>query len=296
MTCHTRRDFLATTAAASAMACSTTVRADTASQSKPAFTLGLVTYNLAAKWDLATILKVCKAVGVSPVEFRTTHAHGVEPTLGSDERKDIRKRFADAGITIWGCGTVCEFHSPNRAEVDKNIETCKRFVQLAADIGGRGVKVRPNALPKGVPVEKTLEQIGKALIPCGQAAADAGIEIWVEVHGAGTSDPPKVKTIMEHCGRKSVGLTWNSNGTDIKRGSVHESFDMLWPWIRSCHINELYKDATGTYPYRELFRLFRQHGYDRATLCEVGRGMPDVESGQELLRYYKAVWTELNRG
>ena len=50
----------------------------------------------------------------------------------------------------------------------KNIETCKEFVQLVADIGGRGVKVRPNGLPKGVTVEKTLEQIGKALDPLRQ--------------------------------------------------------------------------------------------------------------------------------
>src|SRR5262249_21196955 len=154
--------------------------------------------------------------------------------------------------------------------VQKNIETCKRFVDLVADVGGRGVKVRPNALPKDVPVEKTLAQIGKALVPCGEAAARAGVAIWVEVHGPRTSHPPHVKTIMEEGGNPGVGLTWNSNATDIKDSSVAEYFKLLYPWIRSCHINELYKDAQGVYPYRVLFRLFRAHGYDRATLCEVG--------------------------
>src|SRR5690349_13768459 len=42
------------------------------------FRLGIVTYNIAANWDLPTILKICKSVGVSPVELRTTHKHGVE--------------------------------------------------------------------------------------------------------------------------------------------------------------------------------------------------------------------------
>jgi sugar phosphate isomerase/epimerase len=260
------------------------------------FRLGLVTYNLAANWTRADILKICKGVGVSPVEFRTMHKHGVEPSLSKDERKEIRKQFADAGVEIWGCGTVCEFQSPDAAVVKKNIETCKEFVDLVADLGGKGVKVRPNGLPKGVPEEKTLEQIGKSLIPCGKAAADAGVEIFVEVHGTGTSKPANMKTIMEHCGHPKVGLTWNSNREDIKDGSVAESFKMLWQWIRSCHINELHKDLTGVYPYRELFRLFRVNGYDRVTLCEVGRGMPDLASGEELLRYYKALWTELARG
>ena len=230
------------------------------------------------------------------VELRTTHKHGVEPSLSADQRRDVRRRFSDAGIEIWGCGTVCEFQSPDPEVVKKNIETCKEFVQLAADIGGRGVKVRPNGLPKDVPVEKTLEQIGKALVPCGKAAADAGVEIWVEVHGNGTAHPPHIKTIMEACGHPSVGITWNSNASDIKDKSVAEYFHLLRPWLRSCHINELYKDGLGAYPYRELFRLMRETGYDRVTLCEVGKSPPDVATGEDVLRYYKALWTELTRG
>jgi sugar phosphate isomerase/epimerase len=272
------------------------------------FKLGIVTYNIAANWDIATILKVCKNVGLSPVELRTTHKHGVEPSLNKDQRKEVRKRFADAGIAIWGCGTTCEFHSPDPATVKKNIETCKRFVELAADIGGRGVKVRPNNLPKAVPVEKTIEQIGKSLIPCGKAAEEAGVEIWVEVHGSTehpadkdglkrtSAYPPYVKKMMEHCGHPKVGLTWNSNQSDIKKKSVAEYFKLLRPWVRSCHINEVYKDALGVYPYRELFRLLRESGYDRVTLVEVGRTPPDAASGEELLRYYKALWSELAKG
>jgi hypothetical protein len=291
-----RRQFLAAGTAAAGLTL-TTASVDAAlakDESKPKFRLGLVTYNLAESWDLPTLLRVCKSVGVSPVELRTTHKHGVEPSLSKDKRREVRKQFADAGVDIWGCGTTCEFHAADAEVVKKNIEICKRFVDLVGDLGGRGVKVRPNGLPKGVPVEKTLEQIGKALISCGQAAGDAGVEIWLEVHGSGTAHPPHVKTIMEHCGHRSVGLTWNSNPGDVKNGSVAEYFNLLWPWIRSCHINELYKDAAGVYPYRELFHLFRQHGYDRATLCEVGRSVPDEKLGAEMLRYYKALWTELN--
>jgi sugar phosphate isomerase/epimerase len=293
-----RRQFLhaGALAALAAPTTPTTAAPPPAPEAKaPLFRLGLVTYNLAAAWNLATLLRVCKSAGISPVELRTTHKHGVEPSLTKEQRKEVRKRFADAGIDIWGCGTTCEFHSPNPAEVKKNIETCKRFVDLVADLGGRGVKVRPNGLPKEVPVEKTLEQIGKSLVLCGQAADDAGVEIWVEVHGRGTAHPPHMKTIMEQCGHRRVGLTWNSNSTDIKDGSIEEYFNLLWPWIRSCHINELYKDAAGAYPYRELFRLFRRRGYDRVTLCEVGRTVADEAAGTEILRYYKALWTELNR-
>jgi sugar phosphate isomerase/epimerase len=257
------------------------------------FRLGIVTYNIAANWDLPTLLKILQQTKVNVVEFRTGHKHGVEPSLSAAERKEVRKKCEDAGVTIWGCGTTCEFHSLDKAEVEKQIETCKRFVQLVADLGGRGVKVRPNALPRGAPPEKTLEQIGKSLIPCGKAAADAGLEIFVEVHGNGTQKPANMKAIMEHCGHPAVGVCWNSNAEDVKKGSVAESFALLKPWLKSCHINELYKDANGTYPYRELFRLMRESGYDRVTLCEVGKTPKSDEDGAEILRYYRALWMEL---
>lgn len=293
-----RRDFLQTAGLLAGAGLAAPASAATpASDAKPLkFRLGMVTYNVAANWDLPTLLKVCKNAGISPVELRTTHKHGVEPALPKEQRREVKQRFQDAGVEIWGSGTVCEFHSPDAATVRKNIESCKQFVDLVHDLGGRGVKVRPNGLPKNVPVEKTLEQIGKALIECGKAADDAGLEIFLEVHGSGTNLPQHCKTIMEQCGHPKVGLTWNSNASDIKNGSVAESFKMLRPWIRSCHINEIYKDLAGVYPYRELFRLFRETGYDRVTLIEVGKTPPDAASGEEMLKYYKALWTELARG
>jgi sugar phosphate isomerase/epimerase len=292
MTTLDRRQFLLGTASGLALSSMSAFAA--APEKKPLiFKLGMVTYNVAKDWDLPTILKVCKEVGIAAVECRTTHKHGVEPVLSPDERKEVKKQFADSGVVFWGCGSVCEFHSPDPAVVKKNIADCKSFVDLVKDLGGKGVKVRPNNLPKEVPVEKTLEQIGKALTQCGNFAKDAGIEICVEVHGPGTQIPENIKTIMTYCDHKSVGLTWNSNPTDVKDGSVAESFKLLSPWIRSCHINELEKDASGMYPYRELFRLLRESGYDRYTMIEVGKAPKDVESGIAFLKDYKALWTKL---
>ena len=287
-----RRRFLSLSAAAVAATAFPAVAADPVA--KPLlFKLGMVTYNVAKDWDLPTILKICKEVGIAAVECRTTHKHGVEPSLSVEQRKEVKKQFADSGIVFWGCGSICEFQSPDPAVVKKNIADCKQFINLVKDLGGKGVKVRPNGLPKGVEVPKTLEQIGKSLIECGNAAADAGLEICVEVHGAGTQLPENMKTIMTHCGHKSVGVTWNSNPTDVKDGSVAEGFKLLAPWIRSCHINELEKDASGAYPYRELFRLLRESGYDRYTMIEVGKTPKDVESGIAFLKEYKALWTKL---
>lgn len=285
-----RRNFLAASAAGVVLASRglASTHQEARPSSQPKFKLGIVTYNVAADWDVPTILKVLKETGLYCVELRTTHKHGVEPSLSLDQRREIKNRFADAGIVLWGLGTVCEFHSPDAAVVSKNIETCKQFLELAHDLGARGVKVRPNGLPKNVPEEKTLEQIGKALIPCGKEAANFGLEVWVEVHGSGTSHPPRMKTIMQTANHPNVGVTWNSNKEDIKDGSVKPYFEMLKPWIKSCHINSIY----GSYPYRELFTCFKEMNYDRVTLVEIPEKVDPV-NGALLLKYYKRLWQEL---
>jgi sugar phosphate isomerase/epimerase len=258
------------------------------------FKLGLVTYNVPATWDLPTILKTCKTVGIAAVECRTTHKHGVEPTLAAEARKKVKQQFADAGVVFWGSGSVCEFHSDDASVVKKNIEQCKEFIDLVKDLGGTGVKVRPNGVAKGSTPEKACEQIGKALQECGKAAADAGVEIWVEVHGAVTQLPKNMKAILEACGHKSVGVTWNSNATDLIDGKIDEAFKMLEPWIKSCHINDLGNDKAGKYPYRELFKKLREMKYDRYTLCEVGKTY-EPEAGLEFLKEYAKTWEELSR-
>src|SRR5688500_8982840 len=79
----------------------------------PKFKLGLVTYMVGSKWDVPTLIDVCKKSGVAAVELRTTHAHGVEPTLPPEQRAAVRKRFEDGGVVLWGLGSTCEFHSPD---------------------------------------------------------------------------------------------------------------------------------------------------------------------------------------
>ena len=84
---------------------------------------------------------------------------------------------------------------------------------------------------------------------------------------------------------------WNSNPGEVRDGSVRAAFDLLRPYLRHCHINDLW----GSYPYRELFSLFRAAGYDRYTLCEVGTPV-HPEDGALFYRCYRGLWRELARG
>lgn len=277
--------------------------------SPPPFKLGLVTYNLAHDWDIDTIIKNCEETGFEGVELRTTHKHGVELALDKPQRAQVKQRFADSRVRLMSLGTTCEFESPDQAVVEKNIEETRRWCELAQDLGCVGVKVRPNGFPKGVPEDKTLEQIGNALKRCGDIARDHGVEIWLEVHGPGTMLPHNTHRILTVANHPSVGACWNSNDTDVVDGSVKSSFDLLKSWIRSCHINELCRTlspwGTGVkvlptvkpgfpqwqepYPWHELFTLLRGIGFDRFTYAEVPESCEPIR----FMHYYRALWQNL---
>ena len=254
-----------------------------ASPRRPAMHLGLVTYNLAADWDIPTIIKNCEAAKFEGVELRTTHAHKVEVSLSKDERKEVRKRFADSKVQLMGLGSAFDYHTPEQDKLRKDIEATKEYIVLAQDVGATGVKVRPNALPKEVPQEKTLEQIGRALRELGDFARDHGQVIRLEVHGTGTAYPPNIKRILDVANHPSVGACWNSNGSDLAGQGWDYNFDLLKDKIFSVHMGDLFNEG---YPYRKLLTRLNDIPFAGYCLAEVQPSSDPVR----VMNYYRALW------
>src|SRR5207253_5993295 len=118
--------------------------------------------------------------------------------------EEVKKRFADSKVELMGLGSIFEFQMPDQDKLRKEIAGCKEYIVLAQDVGATGVKVRPNGLPKEVPVEKTLEQIGRSLRELGEFGADHGQQIRLEVHGPGSSLLPNIRRILDVADHKNV--------------------------------------------------------------------------------------------
>ncbi|MHC4501379.1 MAG: sugar phosphate isomerase/epimerase, partial [Planctomycetota bacterium] len=71
---------------------------------------GLVTYLWGKDWDLPTLIKNCETTKVLGVELRTQHAHGVESSLSAQQRREVKKRFANSPVVLVGLGTNFAFH------------------------------------------------------------------------------------------------------------------------------------------------------------------------------------------
>ena len=245
--------------------------------------LGLVTYNLAKDWDVPTIIKNCEEAKFEGVELRTTHAHGVEVTLGKDQRAEVARRFRDSNVGLMGLGSTFDFHTPDQSKLRKDITAAKEYIMLAHDVGASGVKVRPNGLPKEVPVEKTLEQIGNSLRELGEFGDNYGVQIRLEVHGEGTSLLPNIKVIMDAASHRNAGVCWNSNQTDLAGEGFDHNFNLVKDKIFSVHMRDLYLDE---YPFRKLLARSNEISFTGFCLAEI----PESGDPVRVMKYFRSLF------
>jgi sugar phosphate isomerase/epimerase len=227
--------------------------------------LGFVTYLWGQDWDLPTLIANCAKTGILGVEPRVDHKHGIKLGMSADDRKAVRKRFADSPVAFLGMGTNECYDSADPARLAKSIETTKAWLQLSADCGGSGVKVKPNDFQKGVDHAKTIEQIGKSLDGLGKAAADLGQQLRLEVHGS-CCELPTIKAIMDIAKHPSVGVCWNCNDQDLSGAGLAANFAMVRDRFgATVHVREL---NIGKYPYQELIGLLAKAKYAGWVLLE----------------------------
>ena len=228
--------------------------------------LGLVTYQWGKDWDVPTLIKNCELSGIHGVELRVDHAHKVMPDLTSQQRAEVKKMFKDNSVEIVGLGTNEQYDFVDQDRLKKSIERTKEFIRLSADVGGKGVKVKPNALHKEVPTAQTLEQIGRSLSELATYARDFGQQIRLEVHGEPTQELPNIKTIMDAATDKNATVCWNCNPQDLIGQGLEYNFNLVKNRFGdTCHVRELNDPQ---YPYQQLMDLFKKANYKGWILLE----------------------------
>ncbi len=252
---------------------------------------GLVTYNWGKDWDLPTLIKNCETAEVPGVELRTTHRHGVERTLTAAQRRDVKKQFADSPVTLVGIGSDERYDNPDPAVLRKAILATHDFIKLSHDVGGTGVKVKPNSFHKNVPHEKTIEQIGKTLNQLGKYGLEWGQQIRLEVHGQ-CAPLPIMKQILEIADHPNVAICWNCNPTDLQGKGLEYNFNLVKDRFgATVHIHDL---INSSYPHQQFFNLLAKENYSGWLMLEEGKVPKDdiVAKLAEQKKLFTQMWQQ----
>jgi sugar phosphate isomerase/epimerase len=239
--------------------------------------LGLMTYRVAMKWDIDTIIKNLKEAQYEHVELRQTHAHGVETTLSAAERAAVKKRFQDAGLAI-SLASGYRYNYPDPAEVKKSIEATKEYILLAQDVGALGIRV----FGSEAKTDAMLKQIGEALAEVGEFGHQHGVQIRV------CDDGPTLAMIKKNIDASNcpyVYVNWNCPMSDLE-GGFENNFNTVKGRIGNVHLRDLYNE----YPWRLFFSLLSKSGYTGYCDAEIPAFEGDVIRS---LKYYRSLFLAL---
>ncbi|MBN72354.1 MAG: xylose isomerase [Gimesia sp.] len=292
MVFYSRRDFLKTSALGGMLAMGGGLPALARAEEKKAQAqYGLVTYQWAKDWDLPTLLKNCETANVLGVELRTTHKHGVERDLNKNERREVAKKFMDSPVTLVGIGSNERYDNPDADVLKQAKEATKEFIKLSHDVGGTGVKVKPDSFHKNVPEEVTIEQIGKSLNEMGAFGADYGQQIRLEVHGK-CAHLPTIRKILDVADHPNVAICWNCNKQDLEGAGLDANFAMVKDRLGdTTHIHDLIHNP---YPHKRFFELMAGANYTGWLMLEEGvlpKGDP-VKALAEQSKLFDKMWAQ----
>jgi hypothetical protein len=235
---------------------------------------GFTTYQWGEDWDMPTLIANCSKAGVFGVELRTSqsYAHGVELVLDTQQRREVKKRFEDSPVCLVGIASGERYDSPDKTELNAAIENTRGYIKLSRDVGGSGVRVFPNGFHDGVPREKTIEQIAKALNVAGAFAADYGQEIRLEAHGS-AGELPTIRAIIDQVDQPSVRVMLNSDVRDTKGEGFEAQFNLVKDLLgETLHLHNL-KDTE--FPYQLQMDLLVRAGWSGWQLLEASDKVPD---------------------
>lgn len=139
------------------------------------------------RMSLPELLQTARSFGYEGVELRPEwkHGHGVELDASAEQRRQTARIIADGGVEVCCLSPGVRFCGESAAERDAELDKLRRYVDLAAEVGIRRIRVFGDPLPAGTAGCRTASYQAQAeyLARAAGAAHQMGIALVLETHG-----------------------------------------------------------------------------------------------------------------
>jgi sugar phosphate isomerase/epimerase len=157
--------------------------------------------------------------------------------LSQSRQAELGRRMSELGVVLCGLSSSVRFDYPEQTVRDEQLRIGKAYVELAAALGARFVRVFGDVLPAEPPSaqEATLDQIADGLNRLGEFAATHQVDVLLETHGD-FANTAIVRRLMPRITSPAVGILWDTHHPWKFFGeSLAKTWNFLRPWVRHTH-------------------------------------------------------------
>jgi len=192
-------------------------------------------------WNWKQLIERGTEYGYDGVEIRLIERETnllIRPEFQASQLANRRADLADAGFQVCGLASSVRFDFPDESEWRRQIDVGKAYVDLAAELGARFVRVFGDVLPENAD-EKTrqaaIANIAEGLQLLGEYAESIGPDVIIETHGD-YADSRLVRETLARVESPAVGVLWDTHHPWKFCGeTVEATFANLQPWVRHTH-------------------------------------------------------------
>ena len=210
------------------------------------------------EWKIEKVVKFAREVGYDGVEIRVDakHKHEISSQSSAEVRKYVKKLFADEGVEIPCVATSVQFGSSDPAVRQKNIESAKVNLDLAADLGADVVRMFAGG---GIPklTDEAARYVAEAFDEVGDYAQSAGVCPMLECGHDIIRSAVEASNVIKRVETPNFGALWNHSDMD------DQTFNALKSHIRHFHVHEnvLSPDDDNILHLAKLMKSIDYNGY-----------------------------------
>jgi sugar phosphate isomerase/epimerase len=169
------------------------------------------------------------------------------PDFQPSQLETRRRELSDADFAIAGLASSVSFDTPTATVRAAQIETGRRYLDLAKTLGADFIRVFGDVLQPtdsgSVPLDQvspqqrrtSIAQVAEGLQTLGEYAEPLGIDVLIETHGDYSNSSVVLET-LEAVESPAVGVLWDTHHPWRFCGEkLPTTFDRLRRWVRSTH-------------------------------------------------------------
>ncbi|HOL21926.1 MAG TPA: sugar phosphate isomerase/epimerase family protein [bacterium] len=222
--------------------------------------------------SLKEMIDIAKKYGYDGIEPRAQekHKHGIEIDTLPEERKEIRRIFEGEGIECACIATSIRYCFTDETQREKEIELTKKFIDLAADIGCKRIRVFGGVPDRVITYEEAIKIVADALSKVKDYAETFKVYVCLETHDF-FSRADIAAAPVKKVNSPFIKINWDIMHPFTKLMTIEEAFTELKGLIEHCHIHDGTYDKArvpklalmgeGEIPYNIAVRLLKNSGY-----------------------------------